>query len=343
MPRVVSAPDVLQTAIPGLYRIALPTPFPVGPVNVYLAEGEPLTLIDCGVGNDETREALAAALATLGYGIRDIERILITHHHTDHLGLAGDLARESRAEIWTHLHTVRWLERPRETRSTLRRFTDTLFQQSGVPEKTIEQMNLVSRYLESLTRPARVSMTVEDGEWVELAGLCWVVYHTPGHAGDLICLYQPESRVLLSSDHLLRDISSNPLIEAPPHTDDERPKRLLDYMRELSRIARLDIDVAYGGHGEPARDVTTLINSRLDLHYRRAEKLLELFEDQPRTLYELAKLMFPRAHESEMYLVLSEVLGHLDLLARDGLLTGELRDDRFYWCPVAHCLKATPA
>lgn len=324
----------LATTVPGLHRIALPTPLPVGPVNVYLAEGEPLTLIDCGVRSDETWSALGEALQKLGYDIRDIERVLITHHHTDHLGMAGEIARESRAEIWTHPQTVRWLERPRETRSAMWHFVGDLFRRGGVPQSTILIMEQVSRYLEGLVGPGRVHMTVDDGELIEMAGRVWVVYHTPGHACDMICLYQPESRVLLSSDHVLRDISSNPLIEPPLTPDGERPRRLLDYMRQLQRISTLDVAIAYTGHGEPVEDLSGVITRRLDGHTIRADKLLALFEGEPRSLYALTVALFPSVRDTEMYLALSETLGHLDLLEMANRVTRETRGELDYWRPT---------
>lgn len=324
----------LATILPGLHRITLPTPFPMGPVNVYLAEGEPLTLVDCGVRSDETWSALSGALEKLGYDIRDLERVLVTHHHTDHLGMAGEIARESRAEIWTHPQTVRWLERPRESRSALQVFSGEVFRRGGVPQSTILIMDQVSRYLEGLAGPGRVHMTVDEGELLEMAGCVWVVYHTPGHAGDMICLHQPESRVLLSSDHVLRDISSNPLLEAPLAPDGERPRRLLDYIRQLQRISALDVSIAYTGHGEPVEGVRELIARRLDGHAARADKLYTLFEGEARSLYALTVALFPAVRDTEMYLALSETLGHLDLLEQAGRVTREVRDERDYWRPV---------
>jgi glyoxylase-like metal-dependent hydrolase (beta-lactamase superfamily II) len=85
-----------------LHTIPLPTPFPVGPVNVYLAEGEPLTLVDAGPRYDPAREALEVALAGHGYRVADLRRIVLTHAHPDHCGLAAELARVSGAEVLTH-------------------------------------------------------------------------------------------------------------------------------------------------------------------------------------------------------------------------------------------------
>ena len=87
-----------------LHAIELPTPFPVGPVTVYLADapGEPLTLIDTGPRTEDARAALDAGLGLVGTSVTDLERIIITHAHADHFGLAAKLVAESKAEVLTH-------------------------------------------------------------------------------------------------------------------------------------------------------------------------------------------------------------------------------------------------
>jgi hypothetical protein len=124
-------------------------------------------------------------------------------------------------------------------------------------------------------------------------------------------------------------------MEAPRHDGEPRPKRLLDYAREMQRIAQLDIDIAYTGHGEPITAVRDLVETRLALHHKRADKLYSLFEGQPCSWYELTQKLFPKVHDTEKFLSLSEVLGHLDLLERDGRVTQERRDGLVYWCPTA--------
>lgn len=323
-----------ETRLSGLYAITMPTPFPVGDVFAYLALGKgsaPLTLIDCGVRTDEARAALQAGLAACGVAFRDIERLIITHHHTDHLGFAAEIAAESDAEICAHQLCRPWLEQPEPTRRAFDAYLRPIFRQGGVPEEVIAGIERISAYLGSFVQPARVTRTLAEGDQVELLGKVWQVYHTKGHAGDLLCLYEPESRVLLSSDHLLRDISSNPLLEPPEAPDQPRPQRLLDYLAELQRIAQLDIQVAYPGHGAPVTNVPQLVEGRLAMHAERAERLRALCAEQPRTLYELVQLLFPHLRQPEMFLALSEVLGHLDLLVRDGKAFAEWRNGVAYW------------
>ncbi len=85
--------------LPKLYQIVVPTPFAVGPVNCYVALSDPITLIDVGPRQPDSRAALHAGLSELGLKTSDLRRIIITHAHADHYGLAAELVRESGAEL----------------------------------------------------------------------------------------------------------------------------------------------------------------------------------------------------------------------------------------------------
>ncbi len=325
----------MATIFPGLHTIKLPIPFELGEVNAYLIERDPLTLVDCGVSTDDAYQVLVDELAVLGYRVADIQQLVITHHHVDHRGLASRIVAESGADVYTHPYSALWLERPDESRDRLDRFTHDIFREGGVPEPVIATMNRVGEYMDMLSgEKLDATVKIGEGDRIEMGGRCWQTYHTPGHAGGMLCFYQPESRVMLVSDHLLRDVSSNPLIEMPADPGGERPKRLLDYLREMQRIAALDIAIAYPGHGDTVTDVPGLVESRLVFHEKRAEKLYGLFGGQPRCLYELTQMMFPTVPETHQYLTLSEVLGHLDVLEREDRVAPELRNGLLYWHPI---------
>ncbi len=329
---------VSTTRIPGLYTLELPTPFPVGTVNAYLAEGDPLTLIDCGVGYEDGCEALSAALAELGYRLHDVRRLILTHHHADHLGLAERVvaaAGVNAIEVITHPYTVPHLEAPTQTRTAATVYTSQLFRENGVPERIVQLLAMTDDYFAKLVGTAQVSRTLDESDTLTLARQTWRVLHTPGHAGGQLCLFDEVSGVLLSSDHVLRDVSSNPLIEPPLTAGKSRPRRLMDYLQHLERVAALRPTIAYAGHGAPIDDVPALIEKRLIHHQKRADKVLALLIEKPRTLYDLSVALFPHVNELESYLTLSEALGHLDLLERDNLVSAAQRADGIWvWTAV---------
>ncbi|GAB4571978.1 MAG: MBL fold metallo-hydrolase [Anaerolineae bacterium] len=311
---------VYDTAVAGLYVIPLPTPFPIGPVNAYLAVQDEVTLIDVGVKSDESYAALVDGLTALNLRVADIDRILITHHHTDHIGLVDRIAADSGAEVWCHAACVPYVERPQETRERLNAWTLGVWQEAGAPESLLALTGQLLQWFVTLGNgPVRVTRVLEDCDWLELAGRKWQVLHTPGHAGDLICLLQPDDRILLSSDHLLRDVSSNALVE-PPAPGQKRPRRLLEYMAQLERVAALTPEIAYGGHGKPTRNIPEVVRNRLAFHRKRAMQIHDFLADAPLSLYEISELVFPNISEAEKFLALSEVLGHVDWLEHDGLV-----------------------
>lgn len=303
-----------------LHVISLPTPFPVGPVNVYLAEGEPLTLIDTGPKWDGARAALEAALAGRGHRIESLRRLIVTHHHADHMGLAAEIVARSGAELLTHPYNVPWMQDYLAHRGRQRGFFHALWAAGGVPAEVEAAMDASGRDMARWIDPVTPAGTLVEGDTLRLADADWRVYHTPGHAGGLICLWEPVSRTLLANDHFLKDISSNPTLEPPPLGQAERPRRLVEYLRHMQRMADLGPARALPGHGEVVTDVAGLVRHRLAFHARRKERLLQLLAGCPQTLWELVHATFGErlTRGIDWFLGCSEILGHLDLLEADG-------------------------
>jgi len=309
-----------KPAIPDyLHTIPLPTPFPVGPVNVYLAEGEPLTLVDAGPRYAPAREALEAALAGHGYHVADLQRIILTHAHPDHCGLAAELVRASEAEILTHAANIPWLADDADAYSLA--FYSKVMRWAGVPVEPLMGLARMQRSTDRYAEPVTPDRTLADGDVLRLGGEDWQVLHTPGHAGGLICLYQPQRRLLISSDHLLRDISSNPLVEPPAPGETELPRRLVEYMAQSRRVAELDVALALPGHGPPITDHRALIRERLAFHEERARRVLKALDDDALTVHEIASALFSGLDPINYFLALSEIIGHLQWLEVEGWVT----------------------
>ncbi|MCX7682272.1 MAG: MBL fold metallo-hydrolase [Anaerolineae bacterium] len=312
-----------------LHPFSLPTPFPVGPVNVYLAEGEPLTLVDAGPHYDPARQALEEALAGLGYRVADLQRIVITHAHADHYGLAAELAEVSGAEVLAHAASIPWMSDEEGFRRLA--FYGEVMIWAGVPQEMLTRLASLRAGTSRYTRPLVPKRTLVDGDLITLGGEAWTVLHTPGHAGGLICLHQPERRLLLSSDHLLRYISSNPILEPPGPGEKTWPRRLVEYMAQLNRVAALDLALTLPGHGPPLTDHRALIQERLAFHEQRAAHILDLLRAGPLTAHSLAQALFPTGDIVNYFLALSEVIGHLQWLEVSGRATCYEADGIAYW------------
>ena len=153
------------------------------------------------------------------------------------------------------------------------------------------------------------------------------VLHRPGHSpSDTVFLddrtEQGEGSILLGADHLIKHISSNPLLARPLGDEadpvGERPRALLTYIDSLQQTRAMELSLVLPGHGPPIVGHAELIDQRMRMHERRAAKILRLIEAQPRTAHEIAHELWGNVAVMQAYLTLSEVLGHVDLLLADG-------------------------
>src|SRR5262245_61044890 len=131
--------------LPELHVLPLPTPFPIGTVNVYLAEGEPLTLIDAGPKYVPAQRALEKELAQHGYRIEDVQQLVLTHHHVDHIGLAAEIVQRSNAKVLTHAYNIPWLNSFEMRFEADAGFYLRFFEENGVPEEVIAAITLLRK------------------------------------------------------------------------------------------------------------------------------------------------------------------------------------------------------
>jgi glyoxylase-like metal-dependent hydrolase (beta-lactamase superfamily II) len=182
----------------------------------------------------------------------------------------------------------------------------------------VSALSTVSAAFRAWGARADVTRVLHDGDELAFRDRTLHVHHRPGHSPTDTIFHDPERRVLLSADHLLGHISSNPLITRPRDGSTERPQALVQYLESLSATRRMDVDLVLPGHGDPILDHRTLIDQRFELHRRRANKIHRLLEERPRSAYEIAQAVWGNIAVTQAYLTLSEVLGHVDLLANEG-------------------------
>ncbi|HWC87188.1 MAG TPA: MBL fold metallo-hydrolase [Solirubrobacteraceae bacterium] len=316
-----SAEEALALAAEaGIHRLPLPTPFLVGRVNCYLIEDEPLTLIDTGPNSGKALDELELALAARGRRIEDLELIVVTHQHLDHIGLLDILVRRSGAEVAAFHRLAPYLAEFSENMDDDDRFAEALMRSHGVPADMVIALRAVASAFRAWGSSGRVTIPLSDGDTLELHGRTLRVLHRPGHSPSDTVFLDERRRLALAGDHLIAHTSSNPFVSRPLGADPgvERPRALITYIDSMRATRDLDIALTLPGHGDPIRDHRTLIDQRFSMHDRRARKMLELIRDQPRTAYEIARAMWGNAAVTQAYLTLSEVLGHLDILLRDG-------------------------
>lgn len=317
----MSAPDE-QAAAAGIHRLPVPTPFGIGDVNCYLILDEPLTLVDCGPSTVVALFALEDALRQHGVTIEDVELLLVTHQHIDHMGLAHAFAERGKAQIacldlLAPLLEDYELHQGHDDDDAL-----LVMQRHGVEPHVSEALRAVAELLRGYAASSRVDRRLHVGEKLEFANRTLEVLHRPGHSpSDTIFLDAARNHALVG-DHVLGQVSSNALISRPlePGWDGSRPKPLLTYRESLRQTAAMGLDYVLGGHRDPVADPTALIEKRLRSQERRAQDFHDKLKDGPLTAHEIATATWGGVAITQVFLTLSEVLGHLDLLVAEGVV-----------------------
>jgi glyoxylase-like metal-dependent hydrolase (beta-lactamase superfamily II) len=302
----------------GIRVLRIPTPFQVGRVNTYMLEDEPLTLIDSGPNSGKALDELERQLDALGRGIEELGLVVITHQHIDHLGLVDIIAKRSGAEVAALDLLAPFVENYGADAERDDEEAAALMRRHGISEEVVTALRQVSGSFRAWGSKATVTRPLRDGETLELRDRRLEVQHRPGHSPSDTTFWDAERRILIAADHLIKHISSNPLISRPLDGSAERTQALVTYLRSLKRTRELPVEIVLSGHGEPITEHVALIDERFALHQRRAEKLYGLIAEQPRTGHELAQALWGDVAVTQAFLTLSEVIGHVDLLVNAG-------------------------
>jgi glyoxylase-like metal-dependent hydrolase (beta-lactamase superfamily II) len=324
--------ELVMDAVPGVTRVALPVGVnAVESVNMYvLADGDSVTVVDCGVWRPDLPDgglaALEAGLEGAGYALRDVSRILVTHAHIDHYGLAGRLMELTGAGLSMHAMTDLDCEKYRHPDTARARRRDT-YADHGVSE--LERTDLadhLTRWLPYLHSVVEASTRYRGGEKLDIGGDTWEVVHTPGHSLGHVCLWSPARGLLLSGDHLLPGITPPVAFERGFDADPLR-----SYLDSLRAIADRGPTLVYPGHGRPFGDAVGRIEAILRTKTRRLEKIRRAIEAKPSTVTELADTLVAKAilaHQRQ--LALSETLAHIAYLRWSGEVERRTRPDGVY-------------
>lgn len=309
VPTVEDAPDLIMP-------VALPTPFPVGAVNCYLLLDEPVTLVDPGLLWADSVSLLEAALRSSGLGLGNVDQVVVTHSHPDYFGAARWLAERADATV------VRAAaERPKLVGAWQTLLSGGVADRLGIPDHIRDAIDTFSGRVAHIAHPVAENRLVllDDGDHLRAGGREWRVEVTPGHSVGRLALFDPETRVLVSGDHLLACITPNPVLEPEASSPDGGRRSLPEYLASLERFERIPPRVVLPGHGPRSCGVPTLTAATRRHHDRRADEIVDLLGRQgASTAYELAGILFPHVEKLSVLLGVSELVSHFDLLENIG-------------------------
>ncbi|AIY03089.1 hypothetical protein ART_3490 [Arthrobacter sp. PAMC 25486] len=286
-----------------------------------LHDGDECVVVDPGFDSDEGHRQLLSALAHLDIGPNEITGIVATHFHSDHLGMAARLARDSGA----------WIALGKNERRNISVFEDAHEESAldrarmlawGVPEARAAEAAMSPQGLLDLRRLPDPDRRLGDADILSVAGRNWRVMETPGHTPGHICLWDHDGELVLTGDHILPRISPNVSLEIRGDTDPLRNN--IESLRRISGNDRYEAcpahEYRFQGVGGRAR--------QLEVHIEeRSREVLDVLSAGASTVHEVARqLTWSRGWESlgglQFRLALSETAAHIRYLATSDIHAG---------------------
>ncbi|HUJ88889.1 MAG TPA: MBL fold metallo-hydrolase [Syntrophorhabdales bacterium] len=303
-----------------IHRLPIRTPFPIGRVNCYFVKEPVPTLIDVPPRGVSFLDELRAGLENLGYTLQDVKRIIVTHPHIDHFGSAAAIAGQSEAEVWVSKDGAGWLEHYEANLVEEERFSKDFLTGAAIPAARIEQTASVffelARELAQTVKPSRYLI---EGDEILLGSALFKFVAVPGHTPWCMMIWNERDRIAFTGDFLLKEVSSNALCQGP-HAAPKGYKSLKTYLASLGRVRKLNLKLALPGHGDVIEQPSERIEEILSFIGERKGLMLDMLSKGARTPFQIMKQLFPDLSDSELFLAISEIMGHLEVLEEEGLV-----------------------
>jgi glyoxylase-like metal-dependent hydrolase (beta-lactamase superfamily II) len=302
-----------------IHLFRLSTPVPVLSVNIYFAEEPVPTLIDVPAAGGARMEELESSLRALSHSVSDIRRIVVTHAHTDHDGLAHQIVKESGAEIWVSKGGATWIEHYEEECRAEEVFIVESLKKAGVPEDRVEESLDFFRYLASFGGQAKATRYLTDGDKFRLSSLDLTVEMVPGHTPWCTLFYDRQAGIAFTGDFLLKHITSNPVLQRA-RVAIEGFKSVRSYMASLTRMRDMHLRVALPGHGEAMVNPSERAQALIDFMVERKGHVLATVKAGGSTPFEMVEELFSWLSKDQLFLAISEVMAYIDALEDEGLV-----------------------
>lgn len=303
-----------------IYRLPMVV-FPNGFVGfsyLVLGHGDP-TLVDCGSGFGESTPDLLAGLEAVRYefgeplGLRDIRRIFVTHGHIDHFGGVADMVEQTGAAVGVHELDRRILVNYEERVAVAAKDLRVYLERAGIRAEKRQSLMDMYQFAKKHVRSVKVDITLDEDTPID--GMRF--YHAPGHCSGQVMIQIGD--VLLSADHILSQTTPHQAPESITHYTG-----LGHYRDSLRQALKIDgVRVALAGHEEPIHDLHGRIVQIQASHERKLNRILDLMRaaDQPMTIADISRAMYPDKRAYEVLLAIEEAGAHVEYLYQHGHLS----------------------
>jgi len=303
-------------------RIEIPLGIMFQTVNCYLIPGEQLTLIDCGLYTEENWQHLKEMINSHGFKVSDIEQVIITHEHRDHIGLLPEIMANSDAIVRAPKVIKGWFSQPEEMKKLQGEFNGRLFNSLGFPKKELAK---VDHFFEGELMGRKVGQMdrfyfYTEGERLRIGEDDWEILNTPGHCPNQFVFLQKEQKRIFGSDMLL-PITPMPIIVEDVNNYGQPTRSLHELLASFHRLLKFDIQMVYPGHGPIFVGANAMIEKQLARIEIRKEECLEAIKNGISTPFQINRKMYPYQNMPPDFSGMFMILGYIDLLEEEGRIT----------------------
>ncbi|WP_435164698.1 MBL fold metallo-hydrolase [Paenibacillus glycanilyticus] len=301
----------------GWIQAKIPLPFSLKWVNSYLIpeDGGAYTVIDPGLHTDDALAAWEEVFLNHGLSMEQIKRIVLTHQHPDHYGLAGYFQERTGAPVYISARSHGYTRRLWGESSTYSEELRAHFAIHGMPDElTLDIKNNLDGFVRQVSPQPEVTY-LKAGGTIWLGGTEWQMIDAPGHAFGQLCFYEPNKEIMICGDQVLPHITPN--IAFNPG-EEEDP--LGCFLNSLDELLGYKVKLAFPGHREPFDDFINRIFEIKEHHKRRLSKMWDMLRE-PSSAFEVCEHQFGghlRTNPHNLRFAMSETIAHLHYLEKRG-------------------------
>jgi glyoxylase-like metal-dependent hydrolase (beta-lactamase superfamily II) len=275
---------------------------------VYAVLGETATLVDTGNPGETSFYQLKSLLKDHKLRFKDFDHIVVTHMHTDHSGGVGLIQQEAGLPVFVHELARPVITGGEAEFNRINQFFNDFVIQCGADHMVHQHSR---QYKEEFWKDVHY---LRDGDDIYIGGQTYSVLHIPGHSQTDILLMNEKNETTFVGDHLIPELAVNAFIEPPPPGEKNRPAPLIQYRVSLERSRKLPLQTCYSGHGKPFTNHIQWVDKRLAEQEDRCRQIHQLLKEGEKSVYELCQEVYPRLRGKIVFLGLSQIQGHLDLM-----------------------------
>ncbi|MGD9981319.1 MAG: MBL fold metallo-hydrolase [Hyphomonadaceae bacterium] len=318
-------PGVAREIAPGVNWVRMPLPFVLKWINLWLLEdGDGWTIVDTGVALEQTREYWRAIFEAKLDG-RPVKRVICTHMHPDHMGLAGWICRKFGATLWmSRLEYITGRMLVADTGREAPEEGVAFYRGAGWDEDALDSYKVrFGGFGKAVSKVPDAYKRIGDGDVIEIGSRPWRVITGNGHCPEHVCLWQQELKLFISGDQVLPRISSN--VSVFPTEPEGDP--LADWIASCKKLlAAVPNDVlVLPAHNEPFHRLHERLQNLIDGHERALDRVLSRIRQEPRRAIDLFGALFARKIGADLIgMATGEAIAHANCLIGRGLARREV-------------------